>query len=380
MPNSHTPNRIADRTSGRPNAANSASRRHAHRPTSRGLRLSLAVTLAASAIAVPVSAATKPKPKPKSSSSSSSKGGKAIKPRTIPYQPNGRPPQPAVPFLWETQSPDPSLPNVGSFEAATTAIVPNNKIFKLVIIGSDARPNEDMQKTRGDSIHLFLWNPAFNKGVLIGIPRDSYINVPGLGLSKINAALTSGGPTRVVAAVNELSKLGFENYVLTGFAGFTNMINDIGGVNVLVDPAMSDTFSGATFAKGWFAMNGDAALAFNRARKTLPNGDFTRSANQGRFLLYSMAKLREDVSDVGGLIKWINSFRKNVATNLKPSELLILAQIARHIDPSNIQNVVLSGKSSKIGKGKAAQDVVLLDPGYAGLFVDVGRDAVNDQK
>ena len=375
MLNTHTRNRNEARTVGR---TNGAPRRCAKRPVRPSTVIGVVVALAASAVTIPVSAATKSKPK--STGKSASASTKPVKPRTAPYLPNGRPPQPAVPFLWETQSPDPSLPNVGSFEAATTAIVPNNKLFKLVIIGSDARPNEDIQKTRGDSIHLFLWNPAFNKGVLIGIPRDSYVNVPGLGLSKINAALTSGGPSRVVAAVNDLSKLGFDNYVLTGFSGFTNMINDIGGVNVLVDPAMSDTFSGATFAKGWFAMNGDAALAFNRARKTLPNGDFTRSANQGRFLLYTMAKLREDVSDVGGLIKWINSFRKNVATNLKPSELLILAQIARHIDPSNIQNVVLSGKSSKIGKGKAAQDVVLLDPGYAGLFVDVGRDAVNDGK
>ena len=104
-------------------------------------------------------------------------------------------PKPASPFLWESQSPDASLPSVGSFEAATTAIVPNNKLFKLLIIGSDARANENMTRTRGDSIHIFVWNPAFNKGILVGIPRDSYITLkPSNKKGKITGALSAGGP------------------------------------------------------------------------------------------------------------------------------------------------------------------------------------------
>ena len=154
------------------------------------------------------------------------------------------------------------------------------------------------------------------------------------------------------------------------------LVNDIGGVNVLVDPAMRDVYSGAMFQRGWFAMNGDAALAFARNRKTVANGDFTRSANQGKFLLSTMAKLREEVSTVPGLVSWIASFKRNAATNLAPSQVLMLAQIARNIDPANIQNVVLSGKSAKVG----GQDIVNLTPTYSGLFTDIGRDAVNDGK
>ena len=349
-------------------------------------RIALAASFCVSVVAVPVAAATKTTKKSTAvtKKGATKKGATATKSKVAnkkQYAPNGRPPRPAGPFLWESQSPDPSLPSVGSFEAATTAIVPQNKLFKLLIIGSDARPNEPMTRTRGDSLHIFLWNPAFNKGILIGIPRDSDVTLKPSGKKgKITGALSVGGPEGMLATVNALSGLNIENYVLTGFAGFTSMVNDIGGVNVLVDPAMNDIYSGATFQKGWFAMNGDAALAFNRNRKTVANGDFTRSANQGKFLLYSMAKLREEISDVPGLVKWIVSFKKNAATNLKPSELLILAQIARSIDPANIQNVVLSGKAGKSGTGKTAEDIVNLDPSYTGLFIDVGRDAVNDGK
>ena len=360
---------------------NATSPRPSRMRMSRIGRIVLAASFCVSVVALPVAAATKTT---KKSAAATKKGATATKAKVAnkkQYAPNGRPPQPAGPFLWESQSPDPSLPSVGSFEAATTAIVPQNKLFKLLIIGSDARPNETMTRTRGDSLHIFVWNPAFNKGILIGIPRDSYVTLKPSGKKgKITGALSAGGPEGMLATVNALSGLNIDNYVITGFAGFTAMVNDIGGVNVLVDPAMNDIYSGATFQKGWFAMNGDGALAFNRNRKTVANGDFTRSANQGKFLLYSMAKLREEVSDVPGLVKWIVSFKKNAATNLKPSELLILAQIARSIDPANIQNVVLSGKNGKAGTGKTAEDIVNLDASYAGLFVDVGRDAVNDGK
>jgi polyisoprenyl-teichoic acid--peptidoglycan teichoic acid transferase len=264
---------------------------------------------------------------------------------------------------------------VSSFEAATTAIVPNNKLFKLLIIGSDARPNENFQRTRGDSLHVFVWNPAFNKGTIVGIPRDSYVTLKPSGKKgKINGALSTGGPQAMLDTVNALTGLGISNYVVTGFSGLQNMVNDIGGVNVLVSPGMKDVYSGAMFQNGWFAMNGKAALAYTRNRKTLPNGDFDRSANQGKFLLNTLAKMREEVSDVPGLVRWVNSFRKNAASNLKPTDLLVLSQMARSIDPSDIRNVVLGGKSGRVG----GEDVVNLTPTYSGLFNDIGRDGVND--
>ncbi len=300
------------------------------------------------------------------------------KPNTKPYAPNGRAPKAAGPFLWEIASTDASLPSVSSFEAATTKIVPNNKIFSLLVIGSDARPGENFQRTRGDSISLIVWNPAWNKGIIVGFPRDSYVAIPGKGNGKITSALALGGPDLLLQTVNSLSRLNTQNYVVTGFAGFTKMVNDIGGVNVLVDPAMNDKASGALFAKGWFAMNGNAALAFNRNRKSVAGGDFGRALNHGRFLIYTLAKLREEVTDVSGLIRWIKSMQANAATNLKTGDLLVLAQMARSIDPNNMQNIVLQGKNIKVKSGKLTEDAVLLNPSYFGFFTDIGHDAVND--
>jgi LCP family protein required for cell wall assembly len=300
------------------------------------------------------------------------------KPNAKPYAPNGRAPKAAGPFLWEIASTDPSLPSVSSFEAATTKIVPNSKIFSLLVIGSDARPGENFQRTRGDAISLIVWNPAWNKGIIVGFPRDAYVAIPGKGNGKITSALALGGPSLLLQTVNSLSRLNTQNYVVTGFAGFTKMVNDIGGVNVLVDPAMNDKASGALFAKGWFAMNGNAALAFNRNRKGIATGASGRALNNGRFLIYTLAKLREEVTDVNGLIKWIKSMQANAATNLKTGDLLVLAQMARSIDPNNMQNIVLQGKNIKVKSGKLTEDAVLLNPSYFGFFTDIGHDAVND--
>ncbi len=338
------------------------------------------IALSASAVLPQVTAqAAAKKPAAKKPAGKSAGGTTKPKvPRKTLYVPNGRPPKPAGPFLWEINSTDPALPSVNSFEAATTKIVPNNKLLKLLVIGSDARPGENFQKTRGDSIHLIVWNPAFNKGIIVGFPRDSYVDIPGKGKGKITGALTAGGPALLMQTVNKLSGIGVENYVVTGFQGFTNMVNDIGGINVLVDPQMSDPNSGATFQKGWFAMNGNAALAYSRNRKGGVGSDLLRSQNQGRLLLYALAKLREETSDVNGLAKWIASLRANSATNLKTGDLMIMAQIARSIDPANMQNVVLQGKPVKVKTGKVKEDAIQLNPGYVGFFTDIGRDAVND--
>jgi LCP family protein required for cell wall assembly len=324
---------------------------------------------------VTASAATKKKAPAKSSTK---KGTKPKVPNKTLYKPNGRAPKPAGPFLWDVASTDPALPSSNSFEAATTKIVPNNKLYKLLVIGSDARPGENIQRTRADSIHVIVWNPAFNKGSIIGFPRDSYVDIPGKGKGKLTGALSMGGPQLLLQTINKMSNLNIENYVVTGFQGFTNIVNDIGGVNVLVDPPMNDTSSGATFQKGWFAMNGQAALAFNRNRKGGVFSDLTRSQNHGRFILYTLAKMREETSDVNGLAKWIKTLKANTATNVKPGDMMLLAQIARNIDPANIQNVVLQGKDKTVKTGKLSESVIELNPGFRGLFIDVGRDGVND--
>lgn len=291
------------------------------------------------------------------------------------FQPNGRAPLAAPPFVALPVSKDPALPSAPDETAAFAKVQPGGGIFTMLIIGSDARPNEAPEKTRGDSLHLFMYNPALKKGTLVGIPRDSYVQSDS-GPRKITEVLSTSGPDAVVAAVNGISGLKTKRYVLTGFAGFAAIVDQVGGVNVLVKPAVNDVYSGATFAEGWFAFNGKAALAYSRARKSLPNGDFDRSLNQSKVLVYSLARLREQTSELTTLIRWVNILRKNTISNSAAGDWLYLAQVARGIDPGSISSIVLPGSSVNIG----GSDVVKLnDAKVKAIFSDLADGVLSKE-
>ena len=66
--------------------------------------------------------------------------------------------------------------------------------------------------------------------MLISIPRDSYVPIPGHGTNKINAALAFGGPTLLVQTVEKVTGLRIDHYMGIGFGGLVNVVNTVGGV------------------------------------------------------------------------------------------------------------------------------------------------------
>ena len=98
----------------------------------------------------------------------------------------------------------------------------------ILVIGSDARPGESPEGTRGDSLHIVGVNPAKGAVSIVGIPRDSFVPIPGVGTRKINEALL-GGSDLVVRTVEQLTGVSIDGYVLTGFAGFRDLVNAVGG-------------------------------------------------------------------------------------------------------------------------------------------------------
>ena len=265
---------------------------------------------------------------------------------------NGRPFEPAVEFRSD-------IP------------IPEELVFVLVL-GSDARPKEDLLATRADSIHLVAVNPKSGQGTIVGFPRDSYVQYPRGGRGKINDALTRGGPGYVAETVRLLTGLPVHYYVLTGFVGFQRMVDDVGGIDVLVERRMNDRMSGARFEKGWHHFVGGEALAFSRNRQDVANGDFSRSENQGQLLLSGLGKLRSSVADDGRLFDFIEVLRKSSRFDVPVDHLPRLAALARRMDPTRMSNVVLPGRVGYAGRAS----VVYLTQDAARLFADLRDDAV----
>ncbi len=168
---------------------------------------------------------------------------------------------------------------------SATSVDVSPDVVWILAVGSDARPGEDMTRVRGDALQLIGMNTKTGAAAAIGIPRDSYVSIPGVGSDRINAALYYGGPELLGETVGELIGIVPDYVFVTRFEKFANMVNDIGGIDVDNPTYFSDTYlKPKGFEAGRQHLNGYLALAFSRIRKTLLRGDFDRSANQQRVL------------------------------------------------------------------------------------------------
>ncbi len=247
--------------------------------------------------------------------------------------------------------------------------VPGQPVFVLVI-GEDARPGQT--QSRGDALHLIGINPAAGKATILNIPRDTWTDIPGRGLDKINAGNYYGGPALQARAVSALVGVSIPIVLSTGFQGLADMVDDLGGINVDVPVPMNDPKSGAVFPAGTVRMDGGAALAFSRNR-SLSGGDFTRTQDQGILILAGLSKLRDSAPTAANTLRWMTVFTRHARFDgVGMGELYRLGRLALTIDPKAVRNVTMPGIT-----GRAAnQSVVFAGPDAPALFADFRDDAI----
>jgi polyisoprenyl-teichoic acid--peptidoglycan teichoic acid transferase len=240
----------------------------------------------------------------------------------------------------------------------------------LLTIGSDSGAPKfgrggTMESGRADALQLVVLDTVKRRGAVLSFPRDSYVPIPGHGTNKINAAMAFGGPPLLVATFERLTGLSIDYYAVTSFDGLTDIVNKVGGVQVDVDMNLRDHFAGAFLDKGRRKLNGRQALAYARARKTLPGGDFDRSRHQGQVLLGGLGTFQRQVAkDPTQVMAWLAVLRDEVKTDLPFPELLRLALLATKVPPSRIQNVPVPSVAGSAG----GASVVRLLPGAYSLF------------
>jgi polyisoprenyl-teichoic acid--peptidoglycan teichoic acid transferase len=278
----------------------------------------------------------------------------------------------AIPTASTEASTDPPI-MVTAAHVGYTPDLTGNRPISILAIGSGARPYQSPEQGLADSIHLIEIDPKTRHAVIIGIPRDSWVPIPGHGVDKINASMAIGGPPLLVTTVERLSGIRIQYFALTSFWGLTSMIQQIGGLTIRVPFPMHDSYSGASFHAGRQRLSGKEVLAFGRDRHSLANGDFGRSENGGRVFLAALTQFRGEVAeDPGALLRWVSAGMRSLSTDLPLSNVLRLAFLCTRIPPGNVQNIVLPG-----GVGSAdGKSIVLLSPSIRSIFRQAARSAI----
>lgn len=184
--------------------------------------------------------------------------------------------------------------------ALPTQQIANTAGTNWLLVGSDSRQGlsekeiaqlntgGDIGAGRTDTIML-LHIPNSGQSTLISIPRDSYVNIPGHGQDKINAAFTVGGPQLLTHTVEQSTGLHIDHYAEIGFGGFAEMVDAVGGVTICVDEPIADDVISLYLDAGCQKMDGPTALSYVRTRAT-PLGDLDRVERQRKFFAALMEK------------------------------------------------------------------------------------------
>ncbi|MFF3491733.1 LCP family protein [Streptomyces sp. NPDC002795] len=174
-----------------------------------------------------------------------------------------------------------------------------------LIVGSDSR--EGMSKQEEKDLHtgaaegrrtdsMMILHVGAGDPTLISLPRDSNVNIPAfrgsesgrmrpaMGANKLNSAYAFDGPQLLTRTVEYNTGLRVDHYAEIGFAGFANVVDAMGGVDMNLDKGFQDKWSGADFQAGEQTLDGKQALVYVRTRHAFSGSDLDRTKNQQKFL------------------------------------------------------------------------------------------------
>lgn len=221
-------------------------------------------------------------------------------------------------------------------------IFKENKSINVLLLGVDERPGD---KGRSDTMIFMSLNPNTNSITMLSLPRDTYVNIPGRGMDKINHAFAFGDVELSIQTVEEAFDLPVHFYAKVNMEGFKKGIDAIGGVTINNDLAFSQ--DGHQFPVGEIHLNGKQALSYIRMRKNDPQGDLGRNKRQRLVIEAAMSEIASfsSITKVGSIL---NILGGNVKTNLTMNRIQTLFADYRNTR-KNIKTLDIKGHGQFIG-------------------------------
>jgi LCP family protein required for cell wall assembly len=211
--------------------------------------------------------------------------------------------------------------------------------------------------SNSDTMMLIHVSGDRSRVTVISLPRDSWVDIPGHGMNKINAAYGLGGPQLVVRTVEANTGLTINDFIQVNFLGFVRVIDALGGVNICLPFAVDDSYSGLHLSKGVHHVNGITALEYARDRHSFATSDLARIQDQQR-LLSSMLTEAISSGTLANPVK-LDRFLRAALSAIKVDQGLNVSALAdqmRGISASNVRfmTVPLSNYNYQAPDGQLA--------------------------
>lgn len=212
-------------------------------------------------------------------------------------------------------------------------------IRTIALFGTDSRDSNNMYAGRSDTIIIASINPKNKSIKLISIPRDTYVNIPGRGMDKINHAYAFGKEQLSIKTINNNFGLNISEYITIDFSGLIHIIDSIGGVELNITEAEKNYINSGVSKKisssGKVTLNGEQALQHSRNR-TVGN-DFARASRQRDVLEAIINKLsNKDMSEIS---RFCDIFLPQVKTNMNVTGYLDDVALALTQKDSYLKNI-----------------------------------------
>lgn len=215
----------------------------------------------------------------------------------------------------------------------------------ILVMGRDSRDVEN-DSGRADTIMLLYLNPEEGSGVLLSIPRDTLVEIPGYGEDKINHAYAYGGEELMIKTVSSFLDAEINHYVTLDFEGFVRLIDALGGVDITIDRPLVDPRSGANFSPGNHHFTGEQALSYTRSRAT-ELGDIGRIQRQQQ-LFRELLIQKLNVRYLSSVPYYFNILVENTRTDLDILTILKYSKAALSLNSENFETAIIPSRSDWI--------------------------------
>jgi LCP family protein required for cell wall assembly len=220
------------------------------------------------------------------------------------------------------------------------------KRLNILLLGIDHRDDEPIDGSRSDTIMVVSIDPPSKSVVMISLPRDLYVSIPGFYQQRINVAHAVGGPALVAQTIQANFGIQIDNYARVDFNGFEQVVDAVGGVIIDVDrPVKDDEYPTEDYGvmrlfipPGPVLLDGRTALMYARSRHS--ETDFGRSQRQQKVLV-ALRERALQFNMVPRIPALLGIANKAIATDLDAGEMVSLGRLGTEIERDRIKTLVV---------------------------------------